>query len=42
VWHVKGAVTIKLKKRKGKGIKFTIEEAMKAQKGNRGISLLFL
>jgi hypothetical protein len=27
---------------KGKKVKFTLEQAMKAQKGNRGIALLFL
>jgi hypothetical protein len=28
--------------KKGEGTKFTLEEAMKAQRGSRGIALLFL
>jgi hypothetical protein len=42
VWHVKGAVTTRLGTKKGKGIKFTLEETMKAQRGCRGIAILFL
>ena len=40
--HVKGAVTIRVGTKKGEGIKFTLEEAMKAQRGSRVIAILFL
>jgi hypothetical protein len=42
VWHVKKAVTISMGTKKGKGTKLTLEKAMKAQRGRRGIALLFL
>jgi hypothetical protein len=35
------ASCIKLNSRRGK-VKFTLEQAMKAQRGSRGIALLFL
>jgi len=42
VWHVKGAVTLSVGTKKGIGIKFTLEEVIKAQRGSRGIALLLL